>query len=188
MQPDAIQRVADDDGVSAVSVEQRLDTEMVSRAEELTAGVVPDGEHEVAKQVQHAILTPALICTQDQFGVRGNFCRILFPSGAKGVDEVAPRIQARVRDDPRRAVQGEWLRVRCRAVGRVQQRMRKRDVLQDLDLPAVRTSTVEKPGHAVQDGWVDGRPVQLQQREDATHRASERTAARTSVKRSRVRG
>ena len=70
VQPDAVQRAAEDEEAGALGVEERLDAEVVPRAEQPATLAVPDGEREVAEQVPHARLAPDSVGVQDEGRVR----------------------------------------------------------------------------------------------------------------------
>ena len=71
MQADAVERVADDDGLPDVRVEQRLHAKVISRAKQTTLRPVPHSEDEVAQQMGDAVLTPDTVGAKDQFRIRG---------------------------------------------------------------------------------------------------------------------
>ena len=71
MQADAVERVAEDNRLPELGVEERLDAEMIPRAEQTMLRLVPHGEREVAEQVRHAILTPGAVGAENQFRIGG---------------------------------------------------------------------------------------------------------------------
>ena len=71
MLADAIEGIAEDQRLADVSVEERLDSQVVARAKEALPRPVPDGEGEVAQQMLDAILAPGLVGAQDQLDIGG---------------------------------------------------------------------------------------------------------------------
>ena len=69
MQADAVERVAEDDGLPELRVGEGLHAQMIARAEQTLLRLVPHGEREVAQQVRHAILTPDTVGAEDQFHI-----------------------------------------------------------------------------------------------------------------------
>ena len=70
VEPQAIERVAEEKQVAEIGVVKRLDAKMISRAEERFSPRVPDGECKIAAQVLHARLAPCGVGVQDQFRIR----------------------------------------------------------------------------------------------------------------------
>src|SRR2546422_268172 len=96
-QPLDLRREAEQPARRVVVVE-RLDAEMVARAEQRRAARVPDGKREVAQQVLRATLAPALVGGEDELSVRDRAGRT--EHGA----EVGAVVDARVRREDERAV------------------------------------------------------------------------------------
>ena len=73
-----------------------------ARAEEAPARGVPDGEREIAEQMLDAAFAPGAPGAQDQLDVRcAEAGGRLLAALAQGGDELAPRVNAGVGDDPR---------------------------------------------------------------------------------------
>src|SRR5258705_10985629 len=71
MQPDTVQRVAEDNRLPQPGVEERLDTELIPGAEETMLKSVPDRKREVTEQTRHAVVAPRAIGAQNQLRIRG---------------------------------------------------------------------------------------------------------------------
>src|SRR5437868_612607 len=67
--PDTVQSIAKNDARANVRIKERLDTELVPRAEQSSYSRVPDGEGEVADQMLNAGVAPAFICGKNQFNI-----------------------------------------------------------------------------------------------------------------------
>ena len=168
MQADAIERVAEDDGLLELRVAERLHAEMIARAKKTMVGLVPHREREVAEQMRFAILAPDAVGAEDQFHVRSIRGELLSSRPELG-DEVLPRIHARIRNDPAPAVDREWLLLALRFPGDSQQRMTEADVLHDARALAVRTPKRQVLRHPAEEALIDRRAVQIQHADDAAH-------------------
>ena len=168
MQADAIERVAEDDGLLELRVAERLHAEMIARAKKTMVGLVPHREREVAEQMRYAILAPDAVGAEDQFHVRSIRGELLSSRPELG-DEILPRIHSRVGHDPPPAVERERLLLALRLLGDSQQGVTEADVLRHPHALPVRTAKGQVLRHPAEQGRIDRRTVQIQHADNAAH-------------------
>src|SRR5437773_1991344 len=106
MEPDAVERVAEDDRAPWLRIEEWLDTEMIAGAEQAPLGAIPDREREVADQMRHALFAPRGIGAQEQRRIGGVRARPLVPCEERG-HEIVSRVDSRIGHDPAPPIQRE---------------------------------------------------------------------------------
>src|SRR5262245_14915695 len=108
MQAHAIEGVAEDERLAELRVVERLDAEVVARAEEAMFEGVPNRKREVADQMCRALISPRTVGAEDQLRIPGISSNRLARVVQRG-GELVPRVDARVGDDEATAVDGERL-------------------------------------------------------------------------------
>src|ERR1700680_4910877 len=102
-----------------MGVIERLDPEMVTRAEQPPVAAIPDRKSEVAKKLPDALFAPGRVGAQNQFAVgrrapARNAARLQFPY------QLIARVEARVRGDPYSSIEARGLALAARFVRRAQ--------------------------------------------------------------------
>ena len=128
MLANAIESIAEYEGLAHTSVEERLDSQMIASTEEALPGAVPNGEGKIAEQAVDTALAPGLVGTQDEFDI-GRIRREIFVAlGSQSRDQIAARIDTGIGDDPYFAIEGAGLAFMLGFFGCFQQRMAETDV------------------------------------------------------------
>ena len=70
MQPDGIQRIAEDKRGAGLGIVQLLDSHRIARAKQALYLRVPECKGEISKQIFHAGFAPGIVGMQDEFGIR----------------------------------------------------------------------------------------------------------------------
>src|ERR1051326_253569 len=167
MLPNAVKRIADDQGVSHLCVIKRFNTEPIARAKQLAPGPVPDGKREVTKQMIEAGFAPNFIGMQDQLSVVG--VRGLGAFNLKLVDQFDAAIDTHVRSQPHFSVTTQRLTFSLGFEGRAQHRVTETDMAFAPDFLRIRTPVSHKARHALKQRAIHGRAIQINNADDSTH-------------------
>ena len=171
VQADAVECVAEDNRLPELRIKERLDAQLIPRAEQTLSRLVPDGKREVAEQPADAIFTPYSVGAENQFDVRRVEGDVLLAPRPEVGDETLSGIDARIGDDPSLVVEREWLRLANRLLGDPQQRMTQADVV-----PAPRAGRPDPETqvrrHSTEQAAIDWRSVQIQNADNAAHAGS----------------
>ena len=108
MPANTIQCIAEDEQRANAGVKERLDAQLIARAEEAARSGIPNGKSEISHEVFHTLFAPRLVGTQDEFRISG-FGSALLTVGPQGGNQVLPAVYAGVGDNPGIAVQSEEL-------------------------------------------------------------------------------
>src|SRR5207249_3274751 len=95
----AVECVAENYVGTNVRVVQRLDTHVVASAKNPPLQYIPDAECKVAEQMVNALFLPDAISEQDQLDIR-SIGRDFLAMSPQFLDQVTPRIHARIGNDP----------------------------------------------------------------------------------------
>ena len=134
---------------------------MIPGAEETMLRSVPDRKREVTEQLRHAVVAPRAIGAQNQLRIGGASVELV-PVRPERRDEIGPGIDARVRDDPAAAVEGERLFVGGGVVDEREQRVTEARVPDRVHPVRIRTAETQVLGHPGEQPRVDGRAVEIQ--------------------------
>jgi hypothetical protein len=156
----AVQGIAEDEGIAGAGVEEGFDSEVITSAEKASLPGIPDGEGKITDQVIDAIFAPDLIGAENQFDVWHVVKRLRNVRSEPG-NQVAAAVHTGVSDDPGVAVQSEGLMLVLGLDRRLQKRMAEANLTMAPDPLRVWPAKSKGVRQPSQQDAVDRGPVEI---------------------------
>src|SRR5579872_587209 len=168
MKAQTVQGVAEYERSRQICVVKRFDSEVVTGAEQLLRGGVPDGESEIANQVMEAVFAPRAVGEQDQFRV-GGIRRHPRTARSKFLHQCRSAIDAGIGDNPDVPVDAAGLLVRGGAATGLEEGMAETGFETAPDILAIRPAKTKRCNHAVEQLCGNRSTVRIYNADDSTH-------------------